>query len=597
MHRLAIRILCALLLTLAATPAGAENMTVKGDMDSTIRYVLEEKVTSGDGMRKIVMSFVIPQSFDSPTYRQEISDFSLDFQPKPQDRQETTDARGNRIVTATWTEPPAAVDVKLSCNAVNRTNLKLLETRTPFPLEKVDPTLKDYLKATEQVQVNDAKIRALAADLTKGVNTEFDAVQRVISWVVDHVRYVTPPAQYDALYSLQSGKGNCQNYSHLSAALLRSVGIPVRIINGVTLDRAYDVTWDRGVMTFKMGKGRHSWIEVWFPDLGWVPFDPQSTVLFVSNRFIRVEVGVDNNETKNDGLMRWAQVAGARTKPTLQENVDASFAGDSVKIRGNRETYGPKNLLLTPDVKAEFKQIIVEPPPPPPVIPEEVKKELRYDVPFLYGNLDYPEGVDFAFPRATKKSGTDQFEMAKSFLVETAEYVTTKATQYAQVVVLQRPVKLQKVGLALHRFGGDGQLWVEIYKDNGGKPGAPLAVSGLVSLDRISLKPGYRWEDFDFTKDSPILMPGSYWIALGFTGDPIVNWFYTYGKPVGPVDGTRYKGIFDEDWSGALAFEFNYRVAGLTTKDETVAPVAVKKASEEEKKAKKAASKKKNKKR
>lgn len=580
MYRLAIHILCVLLLALAASPASAENITVQGDMGSTIRYVLEEKVISGDGMRKIVMSFVIPQSFDSPTYRQDISDFSLELKPKPQDRQETTDARGNRVVTATWTEPPGAVDVKLSCNAVNRTNLKLLETRTPFPLGRTDAAMEDYLKATEQVQSDNPKIRSLAADLTKDVKTEFDAVQRVISWVVDHVRYVSPPAQYDAMYSLQSGKGNCQNYSHLSAALLRSVGIPVRIINGVTLDRAYDVSWDRGVMTFKMGKGRHSWIEVWFPDLGWVPFDPQSTVLFVSNRFIRVEVGVDNNETKNDGLMRWSQLANARTKPTLQENIDAAFAKDAVKIRGNRQAYGPKNLLLTPNVKADFKQIIIEPPPPPPVIPEDVKKELRYDVPFLYGNLDYPENIDFAFPRATKKSGGNQFEMARSFLVETAEYVTTKATQYAQVVVLQKPVKLQMVGLALHNFGGDGQLWIDIYRDNGGKPGAPLATSKIVNLDQLSPKPGYRWADFDFTKDNPILMPGSYWIALGFTGDPIVNWFYTYGKPVGPVYGTRYKGIFDEDWSGALAFEFNYRVAGLTTKGDTVAPVAVKKVSE-----------------
>jgi hypothetical protein len=61
-------------------------------------------------------------------------------------------------------------------------------------------------------------------------------------------------------------------------------------------------------------------------------------------------------------------------------------------------------------------------------------------------------------------------------------------------------------------------------------------------------------------------MPGNYWIALGFSGSPIVNWFYTYGKPVGPAHGTRYKNIFTEDWSGALNYEFNYRLTGLTTK-------------------------------
>ncbi len=57
-------------------------------------------------------------------------------------------------------------------------------------------------------------------------------------------------------------------------------------------------------------------------------------------------------------------------------------------------------------------------------------------------------------------------------------------------------------------------------------------------------------------------MPGAYWIGLGFTGSPIVNWFYTYGKPVGPSDGTRYKSVYEQDWSGALSYEFNYRVIG-----------------------------------
>ncbi len=550
-----------------AGPVLAGNVTVTGDMGSAIRYELQEQVTAGDGMKKLVLSFVVPQTYESPTYHQKISDFNLTFRPSPQDRKENLDERGNRVVVATWDDPPASVDVRLSCNAANTTNLKVLETRTPFPLTDVDPKVSVFLRPTDQVQVNHPRIRELAAQLTSGVKTEFDAVQRVISWVVDHVRYVTPPQQYDAVYSLESGKGNCQNYSHLSAALLRSVGIPVRIINGVTLDRSYDVKWQKGVMTFKMGKGRHSWIEVWFPDLGWVPFDPQNTVLFVSNRFIRIEVGMDNNETKNDGLMRWSQAATARQRPSLQEGIDASFVSDSVSINGKRESYGPKNILLSPAVKAEFKQIELKPPPPPPVISPEEKLKLRFDKAFLYGNLDFPVDIDFAFPRATKKSGKNQFEMAKNFLVETAEFVTHKGIQYAQVVVLQKPVKLQKIGLALHRFGGDGQIWLDLYKDNQGMPGDLIGKSNFKFLEELSLKPGYRWTDFDFGRENVVLMPGSYWIALGYTGDPVINWFYTYGKPVGPVDGTRYKREFeDQEWSNALSFEFNYRVIGQTTK-------------------------------
>ena len=348
---------------------------------------------------------------------------------------------------------------------------------------------------------------------------------------------------------------------------MRAAGIPVRIVNGVTLNQLFDIAVQKGVLTFKMGQGGHSWIEVWFPDLGWVPFDPQNTILFVSNRFVRVEVGIDNNETKNDGLLRWAQVQNTKTKPTLQEVINASFQNDQVKVQGVQQSYGPKNLLLTPECWQNCKQIEIKPPPPPPVITEEKKKELIYDVPFVFGNLEFPGDIDFAFPRSTKASGRDQFEMSRNFLVETAEYVTTKMTQYAQVVVLRKPVKFNKVRLALHNFGGDGQLWLELLEDSNGKPGKPISTSELVNLDQLSTRPGYRWADFDLSRDKLTLMPSRYWIALGFAGSPIVNWFYTYGKPVGPVDGTRYKGVFQEDWSGALNYEFNYRLVGITAQE------------------------------
>jgi len=544
----------------------AENYTVKGDMGSSIRYELQEQVTAGGGIQKMVLSFVVPQSFQSPTSSQEIKEFGLAFSPEPQDKKNTTDGRGNQIIVATWIKPPDVIDVRLFCNARSETKLPALSTQDPFPLVTVKPELMDYLKPTEQVQSNNPRIRELASQLTSNVKTEFDAVQRVIAWIVDHVHYVTPPAKYDAVYSLESGKGNCQNFSHLTAALLRAVGIPVRIINGVTFNQPFDIAWQKGTLTFKMGQGRHSWVEVWFPELGWVPFDPQNTMLFVSTRYLRIEVGVDNNETKNDGLLRWAQVKDAE-RPKLQESIAGNFNSDKVNVKGDRQTYGPKNLLLSPFVKAEFKQIEVPPPPPPPPpITEEEKKELRYEVPFVFGNLEFPENIDFAFPRVTKAAGVNQFEMSRNFLVETAEYVTTNLTQYAQVVVLRKPVRLQKVALALHKFGGDGLLWLDIFQDDQGKPGQPITTSDFVNLDQLSLKPGYRWSDFDFGRDNPILMPGSYWIALGFTGSPIVNWFYTYGKPVGPVDGTRYKSVFQQNWSGAMNYEFNYRVSGLTVK-------------------------------
>jgi transglutaminase-like putative cysteine protease len=536
-----------------------------GQMGSEIRYELQQRITRGSGTEKVELRLVVPQTFESPTYRQEVREFQVRLSPQPREKKETQDERGNQIITAVWEKPRQEITTTVKFKARMQTKLQKLQTAAPFPLDRVPPEAEPYLIATTQVQSDHPQIGQLAKELTQGVTTQFDAVQRILTWIVDDLSYVSPSPKHDALYSLQSHKGNCQNFSHLSGALMRAVGIPVRIVNGVTLNQPYSVFREKGVLTFKMGQGRHSWIEVWFPELGWVPFDPQQTELFVANRFVRIEVGVDNKETIKDGLLRWAQLPSKKEKPRLQESISADFVTDEVELHGSRQNYGPRNLLLSPRVEASFKEIQVAPPPPPPVISKPMKRELRFTVPFLYGNLEFPENVDFAFPRGpASPAGENSFQLTRNFVVETAEYVTTKLIQYAQVFELRKPIRLTKVGLALHRFGGYGQLWVELLQDNNGKPGAPISTSDFINLDQLSVKPGYRWVDFDFHRDSPALMPGHYWIALGFTGSPIVNWFYTYGKPVGPVEGTRYKGVYQADWSGALSYEFNYRVVGLT---------------------------------
>ena len=550
----------------SASSARAENITVSGDMEAVVRYELRQTVSAGERMRKLMLSFVVPDSFESPTYRQKIKNFRLSFTPEAASRIQTTDARGNTIIKAEWLEVPPNVDAVLSFDAQTAAGLAPVSSEAPFPPAKFEAELSVYLQATDLIQAQDQAIADLARQLTSNVKTQFDAVQRVISWIVDHVRYVNLPERYDALYALHEGKGNCQNYSHLAAALLRQIGIPVRIVNGVTLNAPFDVAWEKGTITFKMGQGRHSWVEIWFPGSGWVPYDPQNMQYFVSSRFVRIEVGLDNAETKNDGLVCWIATADAKRQPQLREVIDADVLSDKSRVKARRETFGPKNLLLGPDVRVQFTKMEPPPAPPPapPVVPDE-KKKVRFDIPFVAGNLVFPEEVDFAFPRDTRQAGRETFEMRKTFLVETAEYVTTKATQYAQIVMLDKPARIDRIALALHKFGGEGWLWVDLYEDAEGSPGKPLATTRMINLDDLSGRPGYRWETFSFDqKDLPELMPGAYWIALGFSGSPVVNWFYTYGKPVGPVYGTRYKSMFEQLWSGALHYEFNYKIEGMT---------------------------------
>ncbi|MEW5737112.1 MAG: transglutaminase domain-containing protein [Thermodesulfobacteriota bacterium] len=554
----------ALLLAFGAN-AAAENILLNGAQKTRMAYRMVQEVRPKPDTGKLYLSYVVPESFSSATNEQKITDLAITFSRNPDKKEESTDQRGNRVLTAYFTGLKQPVTANISFVAENTVKLAPLSSRAPFPLAKVPANIEAYLAATEQADAKDPAIAAKAREITRSATTEFDAVQRVLSYVVDNMRYELIPASYNAVWSFKSGRGNCQNYSHLAAAMLRSVGVPVRVINGVTLDEPYDINMKNAVLTMKMAKGRHSWIEVWFPDLGWTPFDPQNTQMYVSSRFIRVEAGLDNNETSKDGLIRWTQPPSRDGRPEFKEEISDSFLADDAGLSGERASYGPTNLLLTPRVSAAFEKVEAPAPPPPPVpVQADRLKLMRFTQPYVFGNLAFPEGVDFFNSRGPTRDEGKTFAMRKNFLVETAEYVTTQGRQYAQAFILDKPMLLSSVGLALHSFGGEGEMWAEIFSDENGMPGKPVAASDLLECASLPFRPGYFWVDFSFKKAEVRLSPGTYWIGLGFTGSPIVNWFYSYGRPVGPENGTRYKTIFDPTWSRSMAFTFNYRVSGLT---------------------------------
>ncbi|MFA4828877.1 MAG: transglutaminase domain-containing protein, partial [Thermodesulfovibrionales bacterium] len=111
---------------------------------------------------------------------------------------------------------------------------------------------------------------------------------------------------------------------------------------------------------------------------------------------------------------------------------------------------------------------------------------------------------------------------------------------------------------------GDGTLYIDVVKDENGKPGLSGERSLLVSLSSIKFRPGYYWIDFAFAKEkepSPVLTPGKYWIIMRHSGEAIVNWFYIPGNPYGDSDDTRstLKGY---KWEDLLNYDFVFKVRG-----------------------------------
>jgi len=131
-----------------------------------------------------------------------------------------------------------------------------------------------------------APVRALAREVAGDARTQYAAVNRIEA----HLRrlftydeappYPTSrpaggPAGADVLpplvdFLLSSRRGFCQHFAGSMAVMLRSIGIPARVAVGYTGGR-FDAALERYVV---LDRDAHSWVEVWFADRGWLPFDP-----------------------------------------------------------------------------------------------------------------------------------------------------------------------------------------------------------------------------------------------------------------------------------------------------------------------------------
>jgi type II secretory pathway pseudopilin PulG len=68
---------------------------------------------------------------------------------------------------------------------------------------------------------------------------------------------------------LNQKQGFCQQYAAAAAVLMRQAGLPTRVVLGYT-HRQPDTN---GVFTVTTSDA-HSWVEVYFQSIGWIPFDP-----------------------------------------------------------------------------------------------------------------------------------------------------------------------------------------------------------------------------------------------------------------------------------------------------------------------------------
>ena len=186
----------------------------------------------------------------------------------------------DRIRLARQLQPPYSYSVSEAIPNVDVADLKSAGTDYPG---WVAPYITLYYGgriAPGYSVTRDNDIASLARQIVDaaGARTPYDQAKAIESWFIAKGRFtytLTPPQAPAGVRPLDyflfnSRKGFCQDFSTAMNVMLRTLGIPSRQMSGFGVG-----TFDEKTHQYTVNAlDAHSWVEVYFPGYGWIPFEP-----------------------------------------------------------------------------------------------------------------------------------------------------------------------------------------------------------------------------------------------------------------------------------------------------------------------------------
>ena len=122
----------------------------------------------------------------------------------------------------------------------------------------------------------DPSVTGLVASLTGDAGGPYERVRRIHDYLTDRSNgfiyslSTEPGTSGDDLVDfLRLKRGYCEQYAGTMAVMVRAAGVPARVALGYTPGSP-----ERDGTRLVTSDDAHAWVEVYFDELGWVPFDP-----------------------------------------------------------------------------------------------------------------------------------------------------------------------------------------------------------------------------------------------------------------------------------------------------------------------------------
>lgn len=121
----------------------------------------------------------------------------------------------------------------------------------------------------------DPRIPRLASDITRSAKNDYDKAAAIENYLRTRFGYTLQLPQTTvkdplANFLFERKQGHCEYFASSMAVMLRTLGIPSRVVNGFRSDEFNDITGSYVVRA----KDAHSWVEAYFGGYGWQTFDP-----------------------------------------------------------------------------------------------------------------------------------------------------------------------------------------------------------------------------------------------------------------------------------------------------------------------------------
>lgn len=126
-----------------------------------------------------------------------------------------------------------------------------------------------------QLPAVDPRVVDLARQVTADFDNPYDKARALERYLRTRFGYTlelprVPEEDPIAHFLFERRKGHCEYFAASMTVMLRTQGIPARLVNGFLTGEYNEV----GENYIVRARDAHTWVEVYFPGVGWIEFDP-----------------------------------------------------------------------------------------------------------------------------------------------------------------------------------------------------------------------------------------------------------------------------------------------------------------------------------